>query len=149
MRNKLVIDASVFVSTFSVGERFHEESRAFLEKVVKDSTLIVVPVLTIFEILQTFYRNTNDLKLVNHVYRQLIDLNISKFLQISSLEADFLTHFSVNHQKFPLKTSDAVLALTAQRESCPLVSWDKQMLKVASKMIEAYTPSEWLNNFNS
>ncbi len=65
-------------------------------------------------------------------------------LQISSLEADFLTHFAGHHQQFPLKTSDAVVALTAHREHCALISWDKQMLKVASKEIEVFTPSEWV-----
>lgn len=146
MNKKLVIDASVFVSTFSEGEEFHAESRAFFEEIMGGKTDIFVPILTIFEILQTFYRNTNDTKRVDRINAYLIEMNMSQRLKVINLEADFLAYFVTHHHEFPLKTSDAVVALTAEREHCPLISWDKQMLKAASKNVETYTPTEFLKH---
>lgn len=144
MSQKIVIDASVFISSFSKEEQFYKDSVALIKKIVTEQIQVFVPMLTIFEILQSLYRKTQDLKKVDRAYQQLIDLNVSQSLTIINLEADFLAYFVTHHHKFPLKTSDAVIALTASREHCPLVSWDKQLLKAASKQIETYTPKEYL-----
>lgn len=146
MNQKVVIDASVFISSISKDEHFYEDSVALIKKVALEGIQVIVPILTIFEILQSLYRKTHDLKKVDRVYQQLIDLNVSKSLTIIRLEADFLAFFVTHHHKFPLKTSDAVVALTANRERCPLISWDKQMLKVASENVETFTPKEYLKN---
>jgi predicted nucleic acid-binding protein len=149
MSQKVVIDASVFISSVSKDEHFYKDSVALIKKVAAEEIQVVIPILTIFEILQSLYRKTQDMKKVDRVYQQLIDLNVSKSLTIIRLEADFLAYFVTHHHKFPLKTSDAVIALTAEREHCPLISWDKQMLKAASKNVETYTPTEFLKHFNA
>lgn len=141
---KIILDASVFVSSLSKEEPFYKDSVALITKIASEGIHVVVPMLTFFEILQTIYRKTQDTKAVERIFGQLMDLNVSKSLTIINLEADFLAFFVTHHHKFSLKTSDTVVALTALREKAPLISWDKQLLKAAGKCVETYTPKEHL-----
>lgn len=142
--DKLVIDASVFLSGLFHDEENSEISGKFLETVRQKNILIVLPMLTLFEVLNTFHRVRKDSEATELVHQSFVDMNVSKGLILLSLEASFLAHFFTYHEYFDLKTSDAIVALTAHREKCPLISWDKKLLKEANKYINAYTPEEYL-----
>lgn len=49
-----------------------------------------------------------------------------------------------NLDKFVLKTSDLLIALTALYHQCPLISWDQKLLKQATKKFDAYTPKQYI-----
>lgn len=142
--DKLVIDASVFLSGLFHDEENSGTSGKFLETVRAKNILIVLPMLTLFEVLNTFHRVRKDSKATELVHQSFVDMNVSKGLIILSLEASFLAHFFTYHESFDLKTSDAIIALTAHREKCPLISWDKKLLKESGKHVNAYTPEEYL-----
>jgi predicted nucleic acid-binding protein len=142
--DRLVIDASVFLSSLFKEEAHSKISVDFLQMVQGKQCMILMPMLTLFEVLHGFYRVSRDKLATEAVHESFIDMNASNGLKIFSLEASFLSHFMAYHKCFDLKTSDAIVVLTAHREKCPLISWDKQLLKVASKQIKAYTPEEYL-----
>ncbi len=141
---KVVVDASVFLSSALEGEVHSKVSRKFFETMEKSGGKVVIPILTLFEVLHNFYRVSKDSKATERLHEYFVNLNLTGGLKILSLEASFLAHFFTYHKDFDLKTSDTVVALTAHRENCPLISWDKQLLKAASKKIAVYTPAEWL-----
>lgn len=142
--DKLVVDASVFLSSLFHDEVNSKVSGKFLNLVKEKNILMVVPMLTLFEVLNTFHRVRKDSAATELLHQSFVDMNVSKGLIILSLEAAFLAHFFTYHGHFDLKTSDAVMALTAHREKCPLISWDKKLLKEPNKYINAYTPEEYL-----
>lgn len=141
---KVVVDASVFISSVLKEELNSKTSQKFFRSLVNENTVIVVTLLTLFEVLHGFYRTTRDSEATEFLNQYFISLNVTSHLKILNLDAAFLAHFLSNHENFDIKTSDAVVALTALRENCPLISWDKQMLKAASKKVETFTPAEWL-----
>jgi len=141
---KIVVDASVFLSSALEGEVHSKISRKFFETIKNSGGKITIPVLTLFEVLHNFYRTNEDSKATQRLHEYFINLNLSGDLKILNLEASFLAYFFTYHQHFNLKTSDAIVVLTAHREKCPLISWDKQMLKQASKGVAIYTPEEYL-----
>jgi len=142
--DKLVVDASVFLSSLFHDEVNSKISAKFLAMVKERNILIVLPMLTLFEVLNTFHRVRKDSEATELLHQSFVDMNVSKGLIILSLEAAFLAHFFTYHECFDLKTSDSIMALTAHREKCPLISWDKKLLKESNKHINAYTPEEYL-----
>lgn len=145
---KVVIDSSVFLSSFLPNEENSKASKEFFEVIQSEKITIFLSMLTLFEVLHSYYRVTKNSQATEQVHQFFIDLNISKGLKIMSLEAAALAHFVTRHEDLDIKTSDTVIALTALREKCPLISWDKQMLKAAAKEVEAYTPTGFLKHFD-
>lgn len=142
--NKIVVDASVFLSSALEREVHSKASRQFFEEIKGSGTRVVVPILTLFEVLHNFYRASKNSVATERIHDYFVNLNVTGALKILNLEASFLAHFFSSHKDFDLKTSDVIVTLTALREKCPLISWDKQMLKMASKKVEALTPAEYL-----
>ena len=146
MKKLLTIDASVFVSVFNDHEVQHEVSKNFLEEVTGGRYEIFVPIVTLFEVLQSFFRITGDSKAKADVLEKFIDWNIEGNLTILPIEAEFLAYFSAHHEKFDLKTADSMIALTALKENSTLITWDEKLLKQSSKFVKSQTPKQFVAN---
>lgn len=127
-------------------DRNHKVSRRFFQTVRKKNIVIFIPMLTLFEILQTYFRISGDRERTDQLYAEMIEWNISKRLHLINLEATFLVYFTAFHHLFQIKTSDAVIALTAHRLKIPLVTWDKKLLYQTKNQIDAFTPKEFLTS---
>lgn len=143
MVKDLVIDASVFLSSLVTHEKYHQESRKFFGMIKKNKIKVHIPILTVFEILSSHFRLINDENITDLIYKELIEWNLTRDLNIINLEANFLVHFTAHHYLFKLKTSDTVVALTAHYLGYPLVTWDKQMIKESRDKFEVMTPAEF------
>ena len=142
----ITIDASVFISSFFAKEIHHHSSKAFLCHTKAKSTVqVLIPTLTLFEVLQAYYKNTHDPKRTDEIFQGFIEWNLTRQIRFLNLEANFMIYFSMHHHRFDLKTSDTVLALTAHRLKAPLITWDRQLIKKCKGKIEAMTPEEWMN----
>lgn len=139
-----VVDASVFLSSFLDYELDSKISQRFFESIRAAGIKLTVPILTLFEVLHSFYRATGDAKKTQAVHDFFVKLSVANELKILNLDASFLSHFLVYHKYFDLKTSDVTVVLTAHREKAPLISWDKKMLKHGAKGVSVYTPEEYL-----
>lgn len=140
----LVVDASVFLSSFLDNEVRSLTSRLFFESLKKEGIKITLPILTLFEVLHNFYRVSGDMGKTEAVHDFFVKLSVANEIKILSLDASFLSHFFSFHKNFDLKTSDTIIVLTAHREKVPLISWDKKMLKQGAKSTTVYTPEEYL-----
>lgn len=147
MYKKVSIDASVFLSSFALNECHSSVSREFFSVVKNKGYVVFIPVLTLFEVLHVYYKHTGDPNLTERILQKFINLNASKTLFFLNMEADFVTYFTMHHYKFSLKTSDAIVAITAQKSKCPLVTWDNQIIKACNKHIEAMTPIQFIKKF--
>lgn len=144
MKTSLTVDASVIIASLVPMDKEYAVSRRFISMIKSVQSRVTMPLITFFEILQVYFRFCNDREKTDAIYKEMIDWNVEGTLQLINLEASFLTYFAANHDLFPLKTSDAVLALTAHRLKQPLISWDKKLLQHAKKHVKAMTPAEFL-----
>lgn len=144
----LVIDASVFLSSFIWDEHHHPVSRRFIDRLKEQKICVFIPLTIICEVLQAYFRITHDQKATDRLYTFFIDWNLEKGLRIMNLEATFLVYFTAWHHLFNLKTADGIIALAAHRLGYPLVTWDKQLLTQSKKHIVCYTPEEFIKKYN-
>lgn len=146
MIKNIVVDASVFISGFVDADAHNQHARSFFKTIHAKKIRITISVLTFFEILHAYFRATNNMDATDMLYKELIEWNIEKQLRILNIEASFLAYFGAHHDSINIKTSDAVVALTARRFKYPLITLDKKLLAVASPHINAMTPEKFLEN---
>jgi len=140
----LVVDSSVFLSSFLDEDTNNALSRRFFDSVKQKNIHIFIPILAVFEILHSYYKKGFSRKQTDMLYKTIIDWNIDDGLHFVNLEASFLAHFTANHHLFQLKTSDTVFAILAHKLKYPLISWDKQILNIQKKYAKTLTPDEFL-----
>lgn len=144
MRKSIIVDSSVFISSLIVEDKYYSISRSFFDAIQTENIIITIPIIVFFEILHCYFRLTQNRQKTDLLYQKLIDWNLSKQLRVSNLEASFLAHFAAFHDLFGMKTSDAIVVLTAHRLRQPLITWDKTMLRRSKKIIQALTPESFL-----
>lgn len=141
---KICVDACVFVSSLVKEDPFFEASRKFLREITQNRIKITMPILTFYEILHVYFKATGSVDLCKGLEQQLMTLNGAKNLHLSPLEAEFTAHFLGNHMEFSSKTSDTVLAIHSMQQKCPLISWDKGLIKACEGQVQAMTPEDFL-----
>ncbi|MBI4994986.1 type II toxin-antitoxin system VapC family toxin [Candidatus Peregrinibacteria bacterium] len=146
MKTTIVVDSSVFISSFVTQDSRHKISTEFFATIKKKQQQIIAPINVVFEILHAYYRLTKNRQKTDNLYQMIIDWNLTKELRIANIESSFLVYFTAYHHLFNLKTADSIVALTAHRFKYPLVSWDKQFLKNTKKHIKTFSPDEFLRS---
>lgn len=141
---RCVIDSSVILSSLNPDDCFYEESCEFLMRVKQDSLPCFMSSLGLMECLQVYYRQMQDLDKLDAVFQSFIDWNLDRrLLRFIDLEASFLAYFVAHQHKLSTKTSDSIMALTAKRLNCPLVTWDKQLLAQSGEEFQVVKPNEF------
>lgn len=140
----IVVDSSVFLSALIPEDVFHTQSVRFFSHLEENKIPILIPILVLMEVMQVGYKKMKDPQLLHSWMLTFTRLNDAKGLRMIPLEAMFFSNFLKFHVSFPLKTSDAIVSVTAAMENLPLISWDKQLVKASRHLVEAHTPSEFL-----
>ena len=141
---EILVDSSVYVSSFFEGEKFSDESQHFFKCIFREKYRLVLPISAFFEILHACFRRSGSLDIEHSVLGHLIQLSQEQLLRVIPLEATFSAHYFASHTHYDLKTADSIVAVTAEMERTPLVSWDTQLNRVAGERIQAHTPTEFL-----
>lgn len=141
---EILIDSSVYVSSFFLSEKYCSESKEFFRWIFQEKYRLVLPISALFEILHACFRRSGSLDIERTVLGHLIQLSQAQLLRVIPLEAEFSTHFFASHTHYDLKTADSIIAVTAEMEEIPLVSWDTQLNRGAGERMEAHTPTEFL-----
>ena len=139
---EILVDSSVYVSSFFEGEKFSDESQFFFRWIFQEKYQLVLPISAFFEILHASFRKSGEVE--HFVLGQLLQLSQAQLLRVIPLEAEFSAHYFSSHVHYPLKTADSIVAVTAEMEDVPLISWDAQLNRTASEKIRAHTPTEFL-----
>ena len=114
----------------------HEASRGFLRSLQTIQSSIIVPTTIVLETANVLIRNRYTH--VASVLEYLMTLEIVPF-DLAFCQSAFPLLDRVR-----LKTYDAVVVVTAYIFQTTLISWDKQLLKEATHIVPAMTPSEYL-----
>lgn len=134
--DKLVIDSTVFVSALGKPDDFSVGSKQFLTKLLKHASLqLIVPTIVAAETINILQKQGKSVK------------NLFSYFcgfTLFSLDADFLNQFARNLKASSLKTSDAIIAVSAKLNHALLISWDRQLLSSKNTLCQTLSPKEYL-----
>ncbi len=119
----VVVDASVWVAALDPKDSFHEESRDFLRRLVRERTPVMVPSLARLEVACAVARKLRDgakarrlaeagFEAVSAAVVPLDDLLMAEALDVGT--------------RLLLRGADSVYAAVAERVGADLVSWDEE-----------------------
>ncbi|MEK7648549.1 MAG: PIN domain-containing protein [Patescibacteria group bacterium] len=131
----LTIDSSVFLSSLLERDHYHQTSLAFFSHIHQHPYITTLPMIVVLEIANILSKYNKDPR---PAIESLMALTILPHDQSTIEEA--ITIFKRLH----LKTSDALVVWCAYVSESTLISWDKQLIRQAQKLIEASTPSDFL-----
>ncbi len=134
----MVTDASLWVSYFLPKDRWHQESRAWLNDRLAEGTRLVAPELLLAEVGGAVARMTGEPDLGRRAVSWLL---ARPHLEIVSEEAPGVEAARLACA-LRLRGADAYYVLTAQRRSLPLVSWDDDQRTKARVVVPVGRPSE-------
>lgn len=134
----MVIDASVWVSSFVPEDVHHGISRGWLDRELEQGSPLTVPTIVFPEIGGALARRTGSPELgirsaeLIRAYPNLLIVALD--IGLSEISAELAA-------RNRLRGADAVYVAVAFRLKLPLITWDAELLARASSVIPVHTPS--------
>jgi len=140
----LTIDASVFVASARIKEPEYLASRRFLQQSRIRGVDLFCPILVLPECAASISRSTGDPALAE----ELVAL-IESFPRLNLVPLDpSMGHRAVRiAATYRLRGADSVHVAVAEANSASLIAWDADMSKRGSLLVNAMTPSAWLEAY--
>jgi predicted nucleic acid-binding protein len=133
----VVIDASVWVSRLVSQDVHHDASRRWLEEYTEHGGRIITPALLLPEVAGAISRRTGESKLANQVVKQLQRLPLLQLVSVDQRLGQAAARLAAN---LGLRGADAVYVAVAEQLTVPLLTWDKEQIDKAGKLVQAVTP---------
>lgn len=137
----LTIDASVLVAAVLEDEAAHADAAELLRVLAGSGATIHEPAIAIIEVVSAVVRRTGDRVLAQTAARHLMGNPAIVMHPLDLPEAAHAAELAANQR---LRAADALYATVAQRNSCPLITLDAELIERAGPAIDACTPAEWL-----
>ncbi len=136
----VVVDASVWVSWLRPQDANHNGSLTWIQDYRSTEGLIIAPLLLLVEVTSAIARQTKDPALTKEIISNLVEVSVMRLVPM-----DFaLIRTAVNiANELQLRAGDATYVAVAHQLSIPLISWDKEQLQKASRIIQTYTPDTY------
>jgi predicted nucleic acid-binding protein len=135
----IVVDASVWISSWLADDVNHLASDAWLERQVRAAEQITVPALFLAEVGGAIARRTGDVRSAQQAVDDILDSGLVRLISVDEGLARAAAGLAV---RLRLRGSDATYVATAQRFGIPLVTWDREQRERAAAVIETLTPAE-------
>lgn len=135
----LLIDASVFVSAVLESDVHHRASREFFKTLrrAEERPLFIVPATVVLEMANVLTKFGKHRQAASMAERFPI-------LQTVAIDDTFITQAIPVLQKVRLKTADATVAISAFLHNATLVSWDRQLLREARRIVSTALPDQYI-----
>ncbi len=133
----IVVDASVWVSWLRPQDVHHDASFTWIQHYRSTEGFIIAPLLLLVEVTSAVARQTKDPTLTKEIISNLVEVSAMRLVPM-----DFaLIRTAINiANELQLRAGDATYVAVAYQLSIPLISWDKEQLQKASRIIQTYTP---------
>jgi len=141
MDEKVVVDASVWVSSLRHQDVNNEASRLWMEKYINQGGRLIAPTVLLVEVAAAISRRTGESNLAHEAVRTLISANSMQFIPMDSTLVQEAVNVAADLQ---LRAGDAIYVAVARNLNLPLVSWDKEQLQKAGTNLLTYTPSAYV-----
>src|SRR3989338_488608 len=126
--NALTIDSSVFLSSLLDRDAYHAHSLSFFSHIRTQGAITTLPMIVILEVANILTKYGKDpAPAINSLMR---------FATLAHDQASIEESITV-FKRLQLKTSDALVVWCAYVSESTLISWDKQLVRQAQKLVEA------------
>jgi len=134
----IAVDASVWVSGFTLRDAFHDVSRSWLATQHAQNNLLAIPVICLAEVSGAIVRVTGFSEEGERVVDQIFAQSNLRILPVDhrlGLEAAQLA------AQLRLRGADAVYVALARRLNIPLATWDQELLQRAGQVVTVQQPA--------
>jgi predicted nucleic acid-binding protein len=133
----IVVDASVWVSRFSIDDHQHAASRAWLDRYLLGNGHVTCPVLVLAEVAGGIARRTGRARLAERAVNDLLSLS---GVRLARLDFSLAAEAARLATSLRLRGADATYVATAHRLGIPLITWDREQRERAASVIPTYEP---------
>jgi predicted nucleic acid-binding protein len=138
---KVVIDASVWVSSVKNDETNYQVSLAFLQRVRMKSIEVYCPSIVKAECASAIMRST---KMAERADALIARIERFSLVQFRSVDDNLIFEAIEIIRKCTLRGYDSIYAALAKHEDAPLISWDEEFIKRKANIFQAMKPNQWL-----
>ena len=142
----VTLDASVWLSAISSGERDHAQCAALVASLVEQQVPMHQPGLFVIEVCATIALRTRNRALAMAAGDATL---ASPFLVLYPLDHSLAAEAAEIAASCALRGGDAVYAATARHASSTLLTLDAELRERAAGVVAVRTPIEWLANVGS
>lgn len=139
----LTVDSSVYLSALNEKDPYFSVTQNFFTLSYEREWQIVLPIQVIFEVTNILHRKKFSSKTrQKSFFTRFFEDPYITVIEQDSLFADFFLKY---HIKYQLKTSDAIIAITAKVAESQLITWDQQLISQTRKHLHpGKTPEQFL-----
>lgn len=141
MSSTVVIDASVWVSQWRPQDANHDASRLWIERYAAEGGRLVASSFLSIEVAAAISRRTGDPSLAKEAVSKLHSFDAMHFVLLDSALVQAAIDVATDLQ---LRAGDAIYVALAHQMNIPMVSWDKEQLQRAGRLITTYTPEGYV-----
>lgn len=142
---KIIVDANIFINSFSKESAFRDESVDFLSIISNQNQLISMPAHGLFEITCSLKR----LSEIDKKYIHPIILGKSEYpIEAIHIDSEFIRKYSGVDVPYT-KAGDHLYLVVAKYNGYPLITRDGGLTKRAKEAgVRVFTPTEYLSEVN-
>jgi predicted nucleic acid-binding protein len=143
MHAEVVVDASVWVSSFRPEDVNHAASRFWAEQYNIKGGLLVAPMLLLIEVAAAISRRTGDPTLAKEAIKKLESASSMHTVHLVPIDTVLIQAAVEVATDLQLRAGDAIYVALAHQLNIPLVSWDREQLQRAESLVSTYTPDNY------
>ena len=133
----LALDANLWVAAFDPSDAFHDDSVAVFAEAARLGLPLAGPSFLVLESVCALARRVSDPSFARAAGAQMAD---HPALHLEPLSEELLAEAAWLGVERRLRGADALYLATATRLSCPLLSWDEELIDRGG----AQSPRDWL-----
>lgn len=143
MGTRVVVDASVWVSLYTNEDINYDRSRLWMGRYIANNGSFVAPSIVFIEVAAAISRRTSDSALAKQAVKSLEQSRTLSTLEIIAMKASLVLTAVTLAADLRLRAGDAIYVALAHQLNIPLVTWDKEQLQRAGKLITTYAPDTY------
>ena len=134
----IVLDASVWISSLLTTDVHYVRSDSWLVRVSTAGEKLLVPSIFLPEVAGAFMRRVGDRLTAAAALQKTLS---SPALQVIPIDAPLATAAAQLALHLSLKGADAAYVALAVERSCPLVTWDRELISRAGAVSSVVEPT--------
>jgi len=131
------VDANMWVARYVPAEPHHQQSRDWLRRTIRGGERLAAPELLLVEVSSAITRQLNDPARAAQVVEQLLSIRSFNWITV---DHELILLASEIAADLRLKSADAIYVAVAERLHVPLITWDVELLRRASRRITVRQP---------
>ncbi len=138
-----VIDTSVFISLLIDKEPHHASAISLWDDFEGQlKPVLLFPRIVVIELMNKYYQITHEALSMNAIQEMIHSMGGAFQMDMDEELHDLASQLI---PELSLKTSDLIIVAHAKLAQATLLTWDKRMIREASKIVKVMTPEELLN----